>query len=110
MPYFVHFRWLTQEEKQELISLWNKGWSSRELADKYEIDIGSVNRIKREYFKEHPEEKKADTLLDKQIRNIDKGKIGALYKAHWDIKKISDEMKLYNEELVKEVLKREGLL
>lgn len=110
MPYFVHFRWLTPEEKQELISLWNKDWSTKELADKFDINTNSVYRILQEYFKQHPEEKKEDTELDKQLRGIDKGKVGALYKAHWSIKDISDEMKVYDEALVKEALRMEGLL
>lgn len=62
-----------------------------------------------EPVREEPKEEPAKTTPKKTTRKpIDKGKVGALYKAGWSAAKIADEMRC-NQSTIYKVIKEMGL-
>jgi hypothetical protein len=61
-----------------------------------------------EETKEEPKKEEKPKAAPKPRKRVDKGKIGALYKAGWDILKIADEMRC-DKSTVYKVVKELGL-
>lgn len=97
---------IPKEDADTIIEQWKNGMTASSAASKLGYHGSTGISVVREYILKGKLDTKAHARI---LKTVDKGKIGALYKAGWSYYQIAEEM-FVNEWTVKYVLKKEGLI
>ena len=95
-------------DDDKAVEMWLKGYKPKEIAEHFGVEKTAVHRAVRKYKLDHPDFVPPIECIEKEVIEIDKGKVGALYKAHWSVDEIAHEF-FVSTKVVEIVLEMEGL-
>lgn len=97
---------MPEEHRQQIIEMWKNGMSASSASRKLRYHGGTGISVIQEYIANGELDTKAHIRL---LKEVDKGKVCALYKAGWNYNAIAQDV-MVDEWVVKYVLKQEGLI